>query len=449
VIPVPWPHQKQSLNVYERTPIILDTSDPGTGKTRAAIDAFAKRRFAGGGKALVIAPKPLLDPAWAADVRQFQPKLLFSVAYAKNRAAAFKVEADLYITNTDAVTTLAKKPRKFFDGFDTLIIDEISYFKHRTSARSKALKKLSNYFHYRVGMTGTPTSNSITDIWHQVLILDHGERLGTSFFAFRDVVCKQIIINPMKPEWSKWEDKPESRETVAQILSDISVRHEFDVVMKNIPEQTKHLLYYQPSKRLLEFYEKLKEYCLLQLQEGEVTALNAASLRQKLLQVASGRVYGKDKVFNLDSGRTDLIVELILGRTHSVVFWNWQHQREGLTEALTKKKVKFAEIGKDTKNKDRADLVSRYQAGEYQTLLMHPQSGAHGLTLTKGTSVIWCSPTDRADLLVQGDARIRRGGQSLATESIRVCAKGTLEEKVYERIGEKLDAMSHLMELLK
>lgn len=443
-----WPHQEQSLKLHRKSNIIFDTSSAGVGKTRAAIDAFAERRFSGGGCALVVAPKALLEPAWAADIDKFQPDLTYSVAYAKNRSAAFEAEADIYITNTDAVNWLAKQKPSFFSEFDTLIIDEISYFKHRTSKRSKALKKIAKHFTYRVGMSATPTSNSITDIWHQTLILDDGERLGTSFFGFRDVVCNQEIVNPMRPEWSKWVDKEGAAESVAQILSDISIRHEFDNVMRDIPDQEKRLIYYTPSSKLVNFYEQLKEYTILMLKEGNVTAVNAAVLRQKLLQVASGRVYGADKVFDLDTGRTDLIVELVEGRPFSVVFWNWQHQRDGLVDALTKRKLPFIEINSKTRNEDRPDIVNEFQSGKYRAILMHPQTGAHGLTLTKGTSVIWCSPTDRADLLIQGDARIRRGGQTLATESIRVCAKGTLEEQMYQRTNDKIDSMQELLEML-
>jgi SNF2 family DNA or RNA helicase len=444
-----WPHQKESLAIYRRTPIVLDTSDPGTGKTRAAIEAYKERRRAGGGCALVVAPKSLLEPAWGEDIKKFAPSLRFSVAYAHNRQKAFEHEADVYITNTDAATWLAKQKPKFFEHFDTLIIDEISYFKHHTSKRSKAMKKISKYFEYRAGLTGTPTSNGITDIWHQVMILDGGEHLGPSFWKFRDVVCKPVVKNPAMPQYTEWHDRPGAHEEVAEILGDISIRHKFEEVMKHVPGQRAYTVHYKPSAKLLKLYHELREQTLLMLEEGDVDAVNAAVLRQKLLQLCSGTVYGKNKVHKLDDGRTELITELVSDRKHSIVFYNWDHQRQSLVEVFTKKKIPFVEITRDTKDRDRNRIVQEYQAGQYQTILMHPQTGAHGLTLTKGTSVIWCSPSDRADLITQGDARVKRGGQTLKTESIRVCAVGTLEEQVYERTGKKLDAMNELMEMLQ
>ena len=444
-----WPHQKESLSIYKATPVVLDTSDPGTGKTRAAIEAFKLRRRAGGKCALIIAPKSLLEPAWGEDIRKFTPSLTYSVAYAHNREKAFNCDADVYITNTDAATWLAKQKPKFFERFDTLIIDEISYFKHHTSKRSKAMKKISKYFDYRAGLTGTPTSNSITDIWHQVLILDGGEHLGTSFWKFRDVVCKPIIKNPAMPQYAEWKDRPGAHEEIAEILHDISIRHKFEEVMKHVPGQSAYMVHYDPTPKLLKLYEKLKDEALLMLKEGDVDAVNAAVLRQKLLQVASGSVYGKERTFTLDSGRTDLITELVTERAHSIVFYSWDHQRQSLVDSFTKKKIPFVEITRNTRDRDRNAIVQDYQAGKYQTILMHPQTGAHGLTLTRGTTVIWCSPTDRADLITQGDARVKRGGQTQETESIRVCARGTLEEQVYERTGDKLNAMNELMEMLK
>lgn len=444
-----WPHQKESLKRYEQSNIILDTSSPGCGKTRAAIEAFKARRRAGGGKALIFAPKTLLDTAWGSDIRKFTPGITYSIAFAHNRSKAFERDVDVYITNTDAAKWLAKQKPSFFKEFDTLIIDEISYFKHHTSQRSKAMKKISRHFKYRAGLTGTPTSRSITDIWHQMMILDGGERLGTSFWKFRDVVCKPVIKNPAMPQYTEWHDRPGAHEQVAEILGDISIRHKFDEVMKDVPEQQAYSLYYQPAPKLMKLYNRLKEEALLLLEEGEVDAVNAAVLRNKLLQVASGSVYGKNKTFTLDTGRTELITELVSARPHSVVFYNWDHQRESLAKEFDKKKIAFTEITRDTRDRDRNKIVEAYQAGDYQVLMMHPQTGAHGLTLTRGTSVIWCSPNDRADLITQGDARIRRGGQTLATESIRICAEGTLEEKVYERTEEKLNAMDELMEMLR
>jgi len=439
----PWPHQGLSLEVYDRTPHVFDLSDAGTGKTRAAIDAFVKH----GKRALVVAPKALLETAWLNDINKFAPHLRTSVAYASNRTDAFSVPADVYITNTDATRWLAKQPASFFKTFDTLIIDESSYFKNRTSQRSKAMMKISHNFDRKALLTATPTSVSITDIWHQAKILDGGKRLGNSFFKFRETVCES---KPTFGTFVKWVDRPEAYASVAQILSDIRIRHLFPEVMKSVPGNKEHYVKYTPSPKLIQQYNKLKEDAIIMVQEGAVTAVNAAALRQKLLQVASGTVYGEDgsHVF-LDNQRIELVGELVYQREHSVVFYNWKHQRDALRKELTKRKISFIEISSDTPDDERLAIVDRYQSGDYQTILMHPQTGAHGLTLTRGTAVIWCSPSDRADLLVQGKHRVYRGGQTKETENIMVCSTGTLEAGVYANTDRKRTAMTDLLELLQ
>ncbi len=182
---------------------VLDSSDPGTGKTRVQIELFAARRKRGGGAALVIAPKSLLRSAWQDDFQKFAPEMKTIVAPAEKREQAFSQVGDVYITNTDATKWLAQQPTSFFRCFDTLIIDELSSFKHHTSQRSKALNKIKKHFANRYGLTGTPNANSITDIWHQVFVLDDGQRLGKSFYQFRNSVCQPKQVGP-QPNMLQW-----------------------------------------------------------------------------------------------------------------------------------------------------------------------------------------------------------------------------------------------------
>lgn len=444
-----WKHQQETLELYKRSPIVFDLSDAGTGKTLAALEAFRLRRRNGGGKMLVIAPKTLLESAWAAEIRKFCPELKSSVAYASNRAAAFKREADVYITNTDAARWLEGQKPSFFADFDTLVVDEMSDFKNKDSIRSRALKKIVQHFKYRAALTATPTANTITDIWHQALLLDDGKRLGKSFYAFRNAVqCQKP--NPKYPIYSIWEDKPEASAAVHALLKDISVRHPFEEVMKHVPENQEYFVHFTPSDKTRKAYQELKQTAMLIAKEGVVNAVNAVSLRTKLLQVASGAVYGEDgSTHELDTTRSELIIDLVCQRKFCVVFYSWVHQLNQLTHAAKKRGITYAVINSGTKDRDRDKIVREYQAGKYKVLFMHPKTGAHGLTLTRGTSVIWCSPTDRADWLVQGKHRVYRGAQNQATESVMVCARGTLEEKVYKNTSDKRFNMDELLKLLQ
>ena len=220
-------HQLKSLKHDLTTPIVFDTSDPGTGKTYVAIKAFERRRKKKTGCALILAPKSLLRSTWAADFKKFAPALTVVVATADVRESTFAEKADAYVTNIDAVKWLAKQPKSFFAKFDTLIIDESSAYKHATSQRSKAVAKIAKYFKYKRAMTGTPNGRSITDVWHQVYLLDEGARLGRSFFAFRNSVCTPTQVG-RSDKAIRWDDKDGAEEAVFGLLSDIVIRHKFE-----------------------------------------------------------------------------------------------------------------------------------------------------------------------------------------------------------------------------
>lgn len=442
-------HQKDTVKFASRRKAVFDTSDPGTGKTRAHLEGFAKRRRKGkAGKCLVIAPKTLLQSAWGNDIEKFVPDMRYSIAYAENRLDAFSADCDIYITNTDAVKWLIKNP-KAIQGFDTLIVDESTSFKHRTSQRSKAIAKLTKLFEYRRLLTGTPNSNTVTDVWHQAFLLDYGKRLGPNFFAFRNAVCEAKQIGP-RQEHVKWTDKPGAEIAVAQLLGDITIRHEFEKCV-DIPPNHTYTVDFVPPAKLMAQYHELEESMLLELEQDRVSAVNAAALRTKLLQVASGAVYTYgDEYTVLDDQRVELVMDLIEARKHSIVFFNWRHQRDQLQAAAKARGFEFATIdGSVTSERRRAAIVSSFQAGQYKTLFLHPRTGAHGLTLTRAIASIFVSPIYEPDLLKQGLHRIYRAGQTEITETILIQAKGTVEGKVYAMLMGKRKRMIEFLEMLK
>jgi len=441
-------HQKQSLKKLEKTPLAFDTSDPGTGKTFVQIMDFAKRRRKQGGKALIIAPKSLLESAWKEDFQKFAPDIAVVCAYAENRAEAFKMPADGVITNTDALLWLSKQPKKFFKDFDTLVIDESTSVKHKTSGRSKAAAKISKYFKYRRLMTGTPTSNGITDIWHQVFILDEGARLGKSFFSFRAAACTPQQVGP-GPKMIKWTDRPGIEGIIGVLLKDIVIRHKFEDCV-DIPENHRYSVPYTLKKSHRANYSEMEKEQLLLLKDTIITAVNGGVVYTKLLQIASGAVYdGEGNYTLLDTGRYELVLDLVEARQHSIVFFNWQHQRDLLVAEAEKRGLSFATYDGETNKNDRKQIVTDFQAGKYNVLFAHPQSAGHGLTLTKGTATIWASPTYNLEHFAQGWKRVHRIGQTQKTETIVVVAKDTVDEKVWAVLNEKDGKMSALLNELK
>lgn len=448
-IPPPFVHQTKSINFILKNPRALDLSDPGTGKTRVQIDAFVARRNRGGKCALVIAPKSLLRSAWEDDFKKFAPKILVSVCPAEKREEGFKRDADVYVTNTDAVRWLAKQNKKFFDKFDTLIIDEMSSFKHSTSQRSKALRLIKKYFTYRYGMTGTPNANSITDIWHQVFVIDDGQRLGNSFFHFRGSVCAPLQVGP-QPNMVKWQDKPGAEVAVSGLIQDIVVRHKFEECI-DIPPNHQYTLTYHLTPKQRAFYARFERDAVVAIQNTHVSAINAAGVMGKLLQIASGAAYNEADQYSLvDTGRYEMAADLVEQRTDPcVVFFNWTHQRDELIKEFNKRDITYCVIDGSVKDKDRKTAVDHFQAGFYRVLLAHPQSAAHGLTLVRATTTLWVSPTYNLEHYMQGNKRIYRAGQTQKTETIVLIAEGTVEEKVYAKLQDKNAKQTDMLEILK
>lgn len=443
-------HQQQSIKKFNKTPVIFDTSDPGTGKTRVQIEAFAARRRKKGQCALVLATKSLLEPAWRKDFTEFAGDMKVSIAYAENREEAFNIAADVYVTNHDAVTWLTKQRSTFFKKFDTLILDECTAFKHATSKRSKALAKIVHYFTYRSGMTGTPTSNGITDIWHQVFLLDDGQRLGDYFIKFRNAACDYVKNDKGgDARYGKWIDKEGIEEVVATLLEDITIRHKFEDCV-DIPENHRYSVPFQMNRKHRELYEELAKKAFLELKGKPINAVNGAVLYSKLLQIASGAVYSSEGEWaEVDHARYELVADLAEERKHSIVFFTWEHQRDALIKEFQKREILFAVFDGSTKDAERNRIVAAYQKGEYQVLLAHPKSAGHGLTLTQGTATIWASPTYNLEHFLQGLKRVHRIGQTKKTETIVVVAEGTIDEDVWNVCKMKDARQNNLLEILK
>lgn len=443
-----YAHQKHSCAFLKNTPVAFDASDPGTGKTPVEILAFATHHKTHHKRALILAPKSLLVCAWANDFKKFAPWLNVVVAPAGKRKQALNTPADVYVTNHDAVREVLSMPAKWFKQFDTLIVDESTAFKHHTAKRSQALAKLAKHFKYRRLLSGTPTSNGICDIWHQIFVLDDGKRLGKSFTSFRNAVCIAEQVGPM-PNMVKWIDKPGIEEKIYFMINDIVIRHKFEDCV-DIPKNHQYIREYALSTNHMAHYQELEATSLLELRDSSVTAINGAVLYTKLLQAASGALYNDQGEFSvLDTGRYELVMDLIDEREHSIVFFNWRHQRDVLTELAAKRGFNFCVIDGETSDKEREDIVKHYQAGFYKVLFAHPQSAGHGLTLTRGRTTIWASPTPNLEHFLQGNRRIYRISQKEKTETIVILAPGTVDERVYAALEAKNVRMTALLQELQ
>lgn len=445
-IPPLYSHQERTIEKQRHIPGFFDLSDPGVGKTRAHLHGFSER----GGRLLVVAPKTILQPAWGDSIDQFFPGMTYSIANANNREKAFKEKTDVVITNHDAVGTLLKN-KKWLDGFTEIVKDESTAFKNPSAQRSKAVKTLSKLFKWRRCLSGTPNPNTILEMWHQVFLLDQGERLGNSYWKFRNVACEPTQVGP-RPEMVEWKDKPGIEAAVFDLISDISIRHRFEDCVSIPPNVTRRIEFDLPTKCRIA-YDDMLEHAMALLETGdEVKAVNAASVMTKLMQIASGAVYTSidDGYAILDDTRTELVMDLVEERPHTLVAFNWKHQRDQLVVAAKRRGYRFGVIDGEVKGQDRTDVVNNFQAGDLKVIFAHPQSAAHGITLTRGVATIWTSPTYNAEHYRQFFHRIYRAGQVNQTETIQICATDTVDERAYNTILEpKLSRMNLFLSLME
>ncbi len=439
-------HQQATIDKLHAQPRVMITSDAGTGKTRCVLDYFAEFRERNpGARMLVVAPLSILEPAWGADIKEWQPGLDYAVAYnGPARKKAFLSGASIVLTNHDAVKEIVKFPA-WYDSFTHLCIDEFTAYKNRETKRSEAMLKVAQTIPYRIIMSGTPDTNGILDVWHPTLILDGGERLGKRFFAFREKVCT--------PKYNgfanEWVPKESAAETVAMQLSDINVRFKLEDCI-DMPARTERTLEVELPKAAMQQYKLLASTKVLRVEGGTIKAPNAAVLVRKLLQVCTGAAYDAEgNIIGVHEARYDLVMDLVEERAASIVAFNYTHERDYLVEQAEKRKISYGVIDGSVPTKMRTEIVDGMQSGALRVVFGQPASMSHGLTLTRAKTVIWCSPTYNAEHYVQFNARIYRKGQNEKTEIIRIAAKDTWEPHVYKKLGVKVENMEQLLSLLK
>lgn len=443
-IPPAFDHQVATTKFVYDNPRVFITSDPGTGKTRSIIDAFSAVLATNPtARLLVLAPLSIVQASWGDDIEKFGPNLTYSIAYARNREKAFTSSSNIVVTNHDAAKWMLKN-RSACEQFDMICIDESTAFKNASSQRSKALAKVINNFDRRVAMSGTPNSNTVLDVWHQMLLVDDGERLGTRFYSFRSNVCTSRF-NGFANEWA---DKPEAQDMVGAAIKDINVRYQLEDCI-DMPEQSFNTMYVDLPQPIRKQYETLLQDSVLYTGTGTINAVHAGARVKKLLQLCTGAIYDNDgSVLKIHGDRYDLVTDLVEQRDCSLVAFNWRHEREELTRLADKRGIKYEVIDGSTPAEKRADIVARFQAGHLQVIYAHPQSTSHGLTLTRATTIIWASPTYNSEHYVQFNRRIYRAGQTKKTEVIRIAARDTWEMDVYDKLGTKVSRMEDLLSVL-
>ena len=235
---------------------------------------------------------------------------------------------------------------------------------------------------------------------------------------------------------------------MADQLRDITIRHKLEDCI-DMPEQTVTMRKVSLPKTIQQQYETFAKDGVLYTGKATINAINAGVKVKKLLQLCTGAIYKEDGTSEgIHTERYDLVMELVKQRKHSLVAFNWKHERDHMITIAEKEGITYRVIDGDTPEEKRKKVVDELQLGMLQVVFCHPQSAGHGLTMTKATSVIWCSPTYNAEHYLQFNRRIYRAGQTKRTEIIQIAANDTWEPEVYNKLDHKMGRMEELLSIL-
>ena len=417
----------ENLQTKEAAGLFLDM---GLGKTVVSLTVVEelKNDYLEEIKTLVIAPKRVADDTWTTEYEKWDHlkglKIIKIMGNPKQREAALKEEGDIYIVTRDNIAWLVKLLGRKWD-FDTVIIDELSSFKSNKSQRFKELRKVRPFIKRIIGLTGTPTPNGYEDLWAQVYLLDRGQRLGKTLTEFR----KRYFNTLYRHGYNEYELREGAKEQIDETLKDLCISMKAKDYLK-LKEPLFIDRIAKLDKKEYELYKKMERNAVLELDEEDITALSAAAVSNKLLQLANGAVYTDEReVIEIHNKKLEVLEELIEEANGEpvLVFYNFKHDRDRIL-----KKFKGARL------LDTEHDIKDWNNKKIKILLAHPASAGHGLNLQDGGSIIiWFGLTWSLELYLQANARLNRQGQKETVRIYRIIAEGTQDERVLQVLNGK------------
>ena len=392
-------------------------------------------------KVLVIAPLRVARDTWPAEIKKWDhlKGLSYSVAVGteKERIDALKKQSTLYIINRENVDWLVHKSGIPFH-FDMVVIDELSSFKSYGAKRFKSLLKVRPSVKRIVGLTGTPSSNGLMDLWAEFRILDLGQRLGRYISHYRNTYFKpdkrnaQIIFS--------YKPLPGAEEEIYKQISDITISMKSTDYLK-MPEYVSNEVFVTLSEKEWKVYSDFKEDMVANLGDEEIDAVNAAVLSGKLLQMANGAVYdSENKAHVIHDKKLDALEDLIEGANGKpvlVAYW-YKHDLERIKERFP---VRQIQSSKD---------IEDWNDGKIPIAVIHPASAGHGLNLQSGGStLIWFGLTWSLELYQQTNARLYRQGQKNTVIVHHIITKNTIDEDVLLARTKKEKTQDALIDAVK
>lgn len=439
----PHKYQEFATNFIIQNPITAIFLEMGLGKsviTLTAIYELMLERFEVD-RVLVIAPLRVARNTWPEEIEKWShlKGLTYAVAVGteKERLDALYSDAHIYIINRENVEWLIARSGIDFN-FDMVVIDELSSFKSHQSKRFKSLMKVRPNIKRIVGLTGTPSSNGLMDLWAEYRLLDMGERLGKFIGRFRESYFdpdkrNQHMIFSYKP-------KPGAEEAIYEKISDITISMKGTDYLK-LPDLVMNEMPVSLNQKEKETLDVMKRDLITTIKGEDITASNAAALSNKLLQMANGAVYDDNgsvtQIHDRKLEKLEDIIEAANGKPVLIAYW-FKHdllriQNRFKVEVLTS-----------------SDSIKKWNGGKIQIAAIHPASAGHGLNLQAGGStLVWFGLTWSLELYQQTNARLYRQGQTDTVVIHHLIAKDTMDERVMDALNKKNNTQSALIDAVK
>ena len=433
-------YAKEFIETHAEAAVLLDM---GLGKTVIALTAINDLLFDRFeiSRVLVIAPLRVAKNTWPQEIAKWEhlKNLSYSVVVGteQERRAALRQKANVYIINRENVDWLITKSGFSFD-FDMVVIDELSSFKSWQTKRFKTLMKVRPKVKRIVGLTGTPSSNGLMDLWAEFRLLDMGKRLGRFIGEYRSIYFlpdkrSQQMIFTYKP-------RPGAKEEIYKRIGDITISMTAADYL-DMPELVTNTVAVSLDERERKTYERMKADRVVQLGGKDIDAVNAAALSGKLLQMANGAVYDGDrKIVKLHDRKLDALEDLIEGANGKpimVAYW-YKHDLERIKSRFDAREIKSSTDIED------------WNEGKISVAAIHPASAGHGLNLQAGGStLVWFGLTWSLELYQQTNARLYRQGQKDTVVIHHIVAEGTIDENVVAALSHKNKTQAALIEAVK
>lgn len=420
----------------------------GLGKSISTLTAIKKLmdEYLEVSKVLVIAPKRVAESTWSDEIAKWEHLKGLTVSKIlgteKQRKVALKASADIYIINRENVVWLVSHLQGYWP-FDMVVIDELSSFKSSKSARFRALRLVRPKTNRVVGLTGTPVPNGLIDLWSQLYLLDLGERLGKTITSYRSKYFRpgrtngQIVFD--------YKLNNGSEEAIYKQISDICISMKAEDYLQ-LPERIDRTVeVHLPEKMMNQYLEFEKEQVLaLENEDGDISAVNAAALSNKLLQFSNGAVYDSDRnVHDVHTEKLEALEEIVESANGQsvLVFFSFRHD---VSRILRKLRTYYPkEIG-------GLEDIKAWNEGSIPVLLAHPAGAGHGLNLQAGGHiVVWFGLPWSSELYQQANARLYRQGQDKPVIIHHLIAKGTMDEDMMKALAGKIDKQEALMQAVK